>query len=30
MRKLFHVIAEIANLLAKRICRKLSIPDPPG
>src|SRR6185295_3710149 len=22
--------AEIANLLAKRICRKLSIPDPPG
>ena len=21
---------EIANLLAKRICRKLSIPDPPG
>jgi predicted RNase H-like HicB family nuclease len=22
--------SEIANLLAKRICRKLSIPDPPG
>ena len=22
--------AEIANLLAKRICRRLSIPDPPG
>jgi hypothetical protein len=22
--------AEIANLLAKRICSKLSIPDPPG
>src|ERR1700676_149592 len=22
--------AEIANLLAKRICRQLSIPDPPG
>jgi hypothetical protein len=22
--------AEIANLLARRICRKLSIPDPPG
>ena len=21
---------EIANLLAKKICRKLSIPDPPG
>jgi mRNA interferase HicA len=21
---------EISNLLAKRICRKLSIPDPPG
>src|SRR5215831_17246645 len=22
--------AEIANLLAKRICRRLSVPDPPG
>jgi mRNA interferase HicA len=22
--------AEIADLLARRICRKLSIPDPPG
>lgn len=22
--------AEIANLLARRICRNLSIPDPPG
>jgi hypothetical protein len=22
--------AEIANLLAKRICRKLAVPDPPG
>jgi len=22
--------SEIANLLAKKICRKLSIPDPPG
>src|SRR5712675_259536 len=22
--------AEIANLLARKICRKLSIPDPPG
>jgi mRNA interferase HicA len=22
--------SEIANLLAKRICRKLSTPDPPG
>jgi hypothetical protein len=30
MPKLFLAMLKIANLFAKRIARKLSIPDPPG